>query len=92
MCLTILRINPQPPMHFIDFSIIESFQRFVYAPRQAGIIVGSLYFTYTQGVWGDQRQVTECIRRWQEYYRSINTRRPPVFDKCGNVIVSTSLS
>ncbi|XP_022817387.1 uncharacterized protein LOC111350187 [Spodoptera litura] len=53
---------------------------------KAGIIVGSLYFTYTQGVWGDQRQVTECIRRWQEYYRSINTRRPPIFDKCGNVI------
>ncbi|XP_035449467.1 uncharacterized protein LOC118275565 [Spodoptera frugiperda] len=59
--------------------------KLMYAVK-AGIIVGSLYFTYTQGVWGDQRQVTECIRRWQEYYRSINTRRPPVFDKCGNVI------
>ncbi|KAJ8713840.1 hypothetical protein PYW08_007460 [Mythimna loreyi] len=53
---------------------------------KAGIIVGSIYFTYTQGVWGDQRDVTECVRRWQEYVRSINTRRPPVFDQCGNVI------
>ncbi|PZC74554.1 uncharacterized protein LOC110379533 [Helicoverpa armigera] len=53
---------------------------------KAGIIVGSLYFTYTQGVWGDQREVTECLRRWSEYLRSINTRRPPVFDQCGNVI------
>lgn len=59
--------------------------KLLYAVK-AGIVVGSLYFTYTQGVWGDQRQVTECIRRWQEYFRSINTRRPPIFDKCGNVI------
>ncbi|KAJ0173801.1 hypothetical protein K1T71_010950 [Dendrolimus kikuchii] len=53
---------------------------------KAGILVGSVYFTYTQGVWGDQQDVTECIRRWQEYVRSINTRRPPTFDQCGNVI------
>lgn len=55
--------------------------------KQAGILVGSVYFTYSQGVWGDQQDVTECIKRWQEYIRSINTRRPPTFDQCGNVIV-----
>ncbi|CAF4798153.1 unnamed protein product [Pieris macdunnoughi] len=53
---------------------------------KAGILVGAVYFTYTQGVWGDQQDVTECISRWQEYIRSINTRRPPIFDMCGNVI------
>ncbi|XP_072929525.1 uncharacterized protein [Epargyreus clarus] len=59
--------------------------RLMYAVK-AGILVGAVYFTYTQGVWGDQQDVTECIRRWQEYLRSINTRRPPVFDQCGNIV------
>ncbi|KAM3958096.1 uncharacterized protein ACR2FA_007890 [Aphomia sociella] len=59
--------------------------KLMYAVK-AGILVGAVYFTYTQGVWGGQQDVTECIRRWQEYIRSINTRRPPIFDKCGNVI------
>ncbi|OWR46979.1 uncharacterized protein LOC116773337 [Danaus plexippus] len=63
--------------------------KLMYAVK-AGILVGAVYFTYTQGVWGDQRDVTECIRRWQEYIRSINTRRPPVFDQCGNVIKKES--
>ncbi|KOB72629.1 Interleukin-12 receptor subunit beta-2 [Operophtera brumata] len=57
----------------------------------AGILVGAVYFTYSQGVWGEQRDVTECIRRWQEYVRSINTRRPPTFDSCGKVIVFRDL-
>lgn len=61
-------------------------------PRQAGILAGSLYWTVRQGVWGDQQDVTETMRRWQEYIRSINTRRPPTFDKCGNVVVSYTLS
>lgn len=56
-------------------------------PSQAGILIGAVYFTYTQGVWGSQQESTECIRRWQEYLRSLNTRRPPNFDRCGNVIV-----
>ncbi|CAK1583353.1 unnamed protein product [Parnassius mnemosyne] len=59
--------------------------KLMYAVK-AGILVGAVYFTYTQGVWGDQQDVTECIRRWQEYMRSINTRRPPVYDRCGNVV------
>ncbi|XP_023952978.2 uncharacterized protein LOC112056729 [Bicyclus anynana] len=59
--------------------------KLMYAVK-AGILVGSVYFTYSQGVWGNQQDVTECIRRWQEYIRSINTRRPPVFDQCGKVI------
>ncbi|XP_026734494.1 uncharacterized protein LOC113498616 [Trichoplusia ni] len=59
--------------------------KLLYAVK-AGILIGSVYFTYTQGVWGDQQEVTECLRRWQEYIRSINTRRPPIFDHCGNVI------
>ncbi|KPJ10061.1 hypothetical protein RR48_05696 [Papilio machaon] len=53
---------------------------------KAGILVGTAYFTYSQGVWGDQNDSTECIRRWQEYMRSINTRKPPLFDKCGRVV------
>ncbi|KAG6463158.1 hypothetical protein O3G_MSEX013708 [Manduca sexta] len=60
--------------------------KLLYAVK-AGLLVGSVYFTYTQGVWGDQQDVTECLKRWQEYIRSINTRRPPTFDQCGNVIV-----
>ncbi|CAH2045941.1 unnamed protein product, partial [Iphiclides podalirius] len=59
--------------------------KLMYAVK-AGILVGTAYFTYAQGVWGDQNDVTECIRRWQEYIRSINTRKPPIFDQCGNVI------
>ncbi|XP_063539291.1 uncharacterized protein LOC134748437 [Cydia strobilella] len=59
--------------------------KLMYAVK-AGLLVGAVYFTYTQGVWGDQRDVTEAIARWQEYIRSMNTRRPPVFDKCGLVI------
>ncbi|XP_004921809.1 uncharacterized protein LOC101740955 [Bombyx mori] len=59
--------------------------KLLYAVK-AGILVGTVYFTYTQGVWGDQQDVTECIKRWQEYIRSINTRRPPTFDQCGKVI------
>ncbi|XP_050354443.1 uncharacterized protein LOC126776185 [Nymphalis io] len=59
--------------------------KLMYAVK-AGILVGAVYFTHTQGIWGDQQDVTECIRRWQEYIRSINTRRPPTFDQCGNVI------
>ncbi|XP_034833820.1 uncharacterized protein [Maniola hyperantus] len=59
--------------------------KLMYAVK-AGLLVGTVYFTYSQGVWGDQQDVTECVRRWQEYIRSINTRRPPVFDQCGNVI------
>lgn len=58
---------------------------------QAGILVGSVYFTCSQGVWGNQQDVTECLKRWQEYARSINTRRPPTFDHCGKVVVSTRL-
>lgn len=58
-----------------------------YLSPQAGILVGAVYFTYSQGVWGDQQDVTECLRRWAEYIRSINTRRPPTFDQCGKVIV-----
>ncbi|KAI8425351.1 hypothetical protein MSG28_007112 [Choristoneura fumiferana] len=53
---------------------------------KAGLLVGAVYFTYTQGVWGDQQDVTECMARWSEYVRSLNTRRPPVFDACGKVI------
>ncbi|XP_050666103.1 uncharacterized protein LOC126966185 [Leptidea sinapis] len=53
---------------------------------KAGILLGAVYFTYSQGIWGDQQDVTECLCRWQEYIRSINTRRPPVFDEFGNVI------
>ncbi|CAH2094312.1 unnamed protein product [Euphydryas editha] len=63
--------------------------KLMYAVK-AGILVGAVYFTYTQGVWGDQQDVTECIRRWQEYIRSINTRRPPTFDQCGHVIKKES--
>ncbi|KAL0869356.1 hypothetical protein ABMA27_007607 [Loxostege sticticalis] len=59
--------------------------KIMYAVK-AGILVGAVYFTYTQGIWGDQQDVTECIRRWQEYLRSINTRRPPTFDARGCVI------
>ncbi|XP_038206962.1 uncharacterized protein LOC119828782 [Zerene cesonia] len=59
--------------------------KLMYAVK-AGILVSAVYFTYTQGIWGNQQDVTECIRRWQEYIRSINTRRPPTFDHCGNVI------
>ncbi|CAB3246347.1 unnamed protein product [Arctia plantaginis] len=58
---------------------------------KAGILAGSIYFTYTQGIWGDQREVTECLRRWSEYIRSLNTRRPPTFDHCGNVIKKDSV-
>ncbi|XP_049878076.1 uncharacterized protein LOC126375221 [Pectinophora gossypiella] len=60
--------------------------KLMYAVK-AGLLVGAVYFTYSQGVWGDQQDVTECARRWQEYMRSFNTRRPPNFDKCGKVIV-----
>ncbi|KAL4711745.1 hypothetical protein ACJJTC_015811 [Scirpophaga incertulas] len=59
--------------------------KFMYGVK-AGLLVGAVYFTYTQGVWGDQQDVTECIRRWQEYIRSINTRMPPSYDQCGKVI------
>ncbi|XP_028165925.1 uncharacterized protein LOC135080751 [Ostrinia nubilalis] len=59
--------------------------KLMYAVK-AGLLVGAVYFTYTQGVWGDQQDVTECIRRWQEYLRSINTRRPPTFDQRGCVV------
>ncbi|RVE40438.1 hypothetical protein evm_014913 [Chilo suppressalis] len=64
--------------------------KLMYAVK-AGILVGAVYFTYTQGVWGDQQDTTECIRRWQEYFRSINTRRPPSFDQNGLVIVRIKL-
>ncbi|XP_060805305.1 uncharacterized protein LOC106129496 [Amyelois transitella] len=63
--------------------------KLMYAVK-AGILVGAVYFTYTQGVWGDQQDVSECLRRWSEYIRSINTRRPPSFDLCGNVIKKES--
>ncbi|XP_047994776.1 uncharacterized protein LOC125232966 isoform X2 [Leguminivora glycinivorella] len=59
--------------------------KLMYAVK-AGLLAGAVYFTYTQGVWGDQRDVNEAIARWQEYIRSMNTRRPPIFDKCGHVI------
>ncbi|XP_068619394.1 uncharacterized protein [Battus philenor] len=59
--------------------------KLMYAVK-AGILVGAVYFTHSQGVWGGQKDVTECVHRWQEYMRSINTRKPPVFDKCGNVV------
>ncbi|CAG4931106.1 unnamed protein product [Parnassius apollo] len=59
--------------------------KLMYAVK-AGILVGAVYFTYAQGVWGNQQDVTECVRRWQEYMRSINTRRPPVYDRCGHVV------
>ncbi|KAJ2942074.1 hypothetical protein O0L34_g10991 [Tuta absoluta] len=53
---------------------------------KAGLLAGAVYFTYAQGIWGDQRDVDECMRRWQEYMRSLSTRRPPTFDKCGKVV------
>ncbi|CAG9789104.1 unnamed protein product [Diatraea saccharalis] len=64
--------------------------KLMYAVK-AGILVGAVYFTYTQGIWGNQQDTTECIRRWQEYFRSINTRRPPSFDQCGRIIVRMKL-
>ncbi|XP_075982759.1 uncharacterized protein LOC142980997 [Anticarsia gemmatalis] len=64
--------------------------KLMYAVK-AGILIGSVYFTYTQGVWGDQRDVTECLKRWSEYIRSLNTRRPPAFDHCGKVIKKESV-
>ncbi|XP_026315022.1 uncharacterized protein LOC113226565 isoform X2 [Hyposmocoma kahamanoa] len=71
---------PKPPLPHIGHGKI------IYLVK-AGILAGSLYWTVRQGVWGDQQDVTETMRRWQEYIRSINTRRPPAFDKCGNVIL-----
>ncbi|XP_053613908.1 uncharacterized protein LOC128677230 [Plodia interpunctella] len=69
---------PKPPIPYAHGKLMYGVK--------AGILVGAVYFTYTQGIWGDQQDVTECLRRWSEYVRSINTRRPPSFDLCGNVI------
>lgn len=53
---------------------------------KAGILVGTAFFTYNQGVWGEQAQAVECWSRWKEYMKSINSRQPPTFDACGNVV------
>lgn len=88
-----VRLNPTRSQLRSDLLVTSSLlvitnATFRLPPRQAGILAGALYWTVRQGVWGDQQDVTETVRRWQEYIRSINTRRPPTFDKCGNVIVS----
>ncbi|CAG9105963.1 unnamed protein product [Plutella xylostella] len=70
--------RPPPPPYYAHGKLMWGVK--------AGILAGAIYFTYKQGVWGDQREAMECLDRWSEYAKSLNTRRPPQFDKCGNVI------
>lgn len=87
--LTPVNERSLPPHRFTFISNLAIHWRCSrYLSPQAGLLAGAVYFTYKQGIWGDQQDVTECIKRWREYVRSINTRRPPTFDSKGCVVVS----
>ncbi|GBP58395.1 hypothetical protein EVAR_40965_1 [Eumeta japonica] len=57
------------------------------SPARACVLATVTWWTWNEGVWGDQRDAAECAARWREYIEAIHTRRPPAYDRCGRVIV-----